>query len=495
MTSPLDTFLFKFRTLHDLQSGQQILEWDQQVMMPKQGIEQRSHELAALAQVVHEKLTDPELGELIQSLEEHPDLVPERRADLREARRSYERALKIPSTLVGKRTRSCALAQAAWEEAKHKNDFSIFRPHLERVLHLTREMARSLDDEHPYDALLDEFEPAMTEQALTSLFADLRIRLVKLLERIQGSTRRPDQRVLQRFFPKTAQEAFSRKVLDDMGYDLKAGRFDESAHPFTNGTFRDVRITTRYDEHFLSQALFGTIHEAGHALYEQGLSADRYRDPSGMYCSLSIHESQSRFWENLIGRSRSFWAHYYPLLQQTFAGVLDDVSLEGFYGAINVCEPSLIRVEADEITYNLHILLRFELESALISGALKVEDLPVAWNEKMGKLFGVTPRTDAEGVLQDVHWSVGVFGYFPTYTLGNLYSAQFMKTLRQDLPDLDTRVARGELAPIREWLNTRVHQHGRLYLPDELCKRVTGETLSSEAALSYLEVKYSELYF
>jgi carboxypeptidase Taq len=297
-----------------------------------------------------------------------------------------------------------------------------------------------------------------------------------------------------RTYPVAAQEALCRRMAADMGYDFEAGRLDRSAHPFTNGTFGDVRITTRYGETFLNMALFGTLHEAGHALYEQGLDAERYRNPSGQACSLGIHESQSRFWENLIGRSRPFWKRYYPELKKAFPGTLDDVDLERFYGAINVCEPSLIRVEADEVTYNLHIILRFELESALLSGDLRPADLPSAWREKSRALLGIEPPTDAEGALQDIHWSAGLVGYFPTYALGNLYGAQFLEAMRAEIPDLDARVERGDLLSPKAWLNEKIHVHGRRYLAPELCERVTGRPLSSGPLMAYLGKKFGEIY-
>jgi carboxypeptidase Taq len=282
--------------------------------------------------------------------------------------------------------------------------------------------------------------------------------------------------------------------MEDMGYDLTSGRLDRSAHPFTMGTLGDVRITTRYDERFLNMALFGTIHETGHALYEQGLDPSRFRDPAGCFCSMGIHESQSRFWENMVGRSKPFWAHYYPVLRETFPGVLDDVAPEDFYRAINVVAPSLIRVEADEVTYNLHIILRFELESAMISGELGVEDLPGAWNEKMQAFFGIRPPTDREGVLQDIHWSTGAIGYFPTYALGNLYAAQFAGKMREELPDVDEQVARGDLKAVKAWLNENIHRRGRLFLPQDLCRLVTGAPLTARHSIEYLNGKYGEIY-
>jgi carboxypeptidase Taq len=490
----LQQFYDKCWFLHDLTEAQQVLEWDQQVMMPNRGSEQRSRQLAALAEVAHLRLIDPALSDLIRDLSDRSDLEPDALADVREARRAHERAVKVPASLVAERARVCSLAQMAWVEARRADDFAAFLPHLREVLRLTREMAVAINSASPYDALLDEFEPGMTEAELSSLFSTLRDRLVPLLDQIRGAEHKPSRAVLHRRFPREGQEVFCRRVMGEMGYDLEAGRLDVSAHPFTSGTFGDVRITTRYDEHFLSSSLFGVIHEAGHGIYEQGLDPLRYRSPAGQACSLGVHESQSRFWENLIGRSRAFWSHYFPILQQTFAGTLEDVSLEEFYRAINVCEPSLIRVEADEVTYNLHIILRFELESALLKGQLEAGDLPQAWREKTQRLLGLTPPSDREGVLQDVHWSAGLIGYFPTYTLGNLYAAQFLAQLEKDVPDVLTQVARGQLRPIKQWLNHKVHVHGRRYLAADLCRQVTSAPLAVDPALEYLARKYGEIY-
>jgi carboxypeptidase Taq len=493
MASDQERFTEKCLVLHDLMEVQQLLEWDQQVMMPRKGAEQRGAHQAALARVVHERLADPALGDLIVSLEEK-DLADDARADLREAHRAWERAVKVPSSLVSERAMAVALAQEAWTAAKPAGDFAAFRPHLERVLALTREMASLLNPEHPYDALLEEYEPGMTEDELASVFAGLKARILPLLDRILGAASPPDASILARRYPVESQEAFCRAVAGDLGYDFEAGRLDRSAHPFTNGTFRDVRITTRYSETFLNMALFGTIHETGHALYEQGLDPERFRTPSGQACSLGIHESQSRFWENVIGRSRPFWSHYFPKLRRAFPGALDGVGEEDFYRAVNAVKPSLIRVEADEVTYNLHILLRFELESALLKGTLEPGDLPEAWRAGMKDLLGIEPPSDREGVLQDIHWSAGLVGYFPTYALGNLYGGQFLQALRSDLPDLDGRIAAGDFAPVRDWLRRKIHVQGRRHLAPELCARVTGRSLSADPLMAYLEAKFSDVY-
>jgi carboxypeptidase Taq len=494
MSDPLDPFYDRARQIFDLAQAQQALEWDQQVMMPPRGLEQRAQQLSALASVVHGLQADPGFGELIARLEAADGLPEEVRADVREARRAFDRAVKIPGRLVRERAEACALAQAAWVEARTASDFSHFRPHLERVVALTREQAEAIGTANRYDALLDDYEPGMTEARLGAIFLDLKGRLLPLLDAVRGAARHPDAGILARRFPVAGQHAFCLRLIEDMGFDLEAGRFDVSAHPFTNGTLNDVRLTTRYLEDCLPSAVFGTIHEAGHGLYEQGLDPARFRDPAGQACSMGIHESQSRFWENLIGRSRAFWSHYYGPLRAACPGVLDDVSLEAFHGAVNRVAPSLVRLEADEATYNLHIILRFELESDLMAGRAEVRDLPALWRARMKEYLGLEPAGDREGVLQDIHWSAGLIGYFPTYALGNLYGAQFLEQLRRDMPDLDQRVARGELGGVKAWLNRNIHVHGRRWTADELCRRVTGAELSAEPLMRHLQGRYAEVY-
>ena len=492
MSERLKPFYDHARAVFDLGQAQQALEWDQQVMMPPGGVEQRSHQLAALAAVVHGRVSDPAFGELIAGLEAEAELPEAACADVREARRAFDRAVKIPERLVQARAEACSLAQSAWERARAGNDFAAFRPHLERVVALTREQAAAVGG--GYDALLDDYEPGMTEAGLREVFTDLKAQLVPLLDAVRGASRRPDPALLTRRFPVAGQQAFCAAVLKDMGFDLQAGRFDVSAHPFTSGTLRDVRLTTRYLEDGLGSALFGTIHEGGHGLYEQGLDPDRYRDPAGQACSMGIHESQSRLWENLIGRSRAFWSHYYEPLRRACPGVLDGVAPDAFYAAVNAVAPSLVRVEADEATYNLHIILRFELESDLVAGRIEVRDLPALWGAGMKASLGLEPPDDRLGVLQDIHWSAGLFGYFPTYALGNLYAAQFMEQMKRDLPDLDAQVARGELGGVKGWLNRAIHVHGRIWTAPELCRRVTGTALSAEPLMRHLWGKCAEIY-
>ena len=494
MPAQLQQFYARTQRNFDLALAQQTLEWDQEVIMPPKGLGQRAKQLAALASAVHAGWTDPALGELLVDLEASTGLEEAARADVREARRTFDRAAKLPARLVQERAEAVSLAQAAWESARPRNDFASFQPHLERVVALTRELAEAVGGKRRYDALLDEFEPGMTEPELRTVFSELKGRLLPLLDAIKGAPRRPDPSILTRHFPVEGQRAFCLRLVRDLGFDLEAGRFDVSAHPFTNGTLGDVRLTTRYRENYLPCAVFGTLHETGHGLYEQGLDPDRYRNPAGQACSMGIHESQSRLWENLIGRSRAFWEHYYPPLRAAFPGVLDDVPMAAFHGAVNAVAPTLIRLEADEATYNLHIILRFELESELVAGRIEVRDLPELWRAKMQAYLGLLPEDDRTGVLQDIHWAAGLIGYFPTYTLGNLYGAQFLERLRQDLPDLDARVARGELRPAKEWLNRNLHVHGRRWSAQELCQRVTGAPLSVEPLMRHLWATYSDLY-
>ncbi len=491
MSDELVRFRELTRTIADLERTEWLLNWDRQVMMPPAGAEQRSQELAAQAGAVHEKVCAPELGALIEELEQAPPQGAEARADLREARRRHDRAVKVPAELVIEHARVCAMAQPAWEEARTRDDFQLFLPHLIRVLEVSREVATAVSDGGDlYDALLQEYEPGMTRAVLDPLLEALEQRLVPLLEQIARETPAEADEVLTRPFPVQAQEAFALSIARDMGFDTDAGRLDRSTHPFTSGHCQDVRITGRFSETRLASGLFAVIHEAGHALYQQGLDRERYRDPAGSYCSLGVHESQSRLWENMVARAPAFWSHYLPRLKRAFPGALDDVDLERFVAALNHVQATPIRVEADEATYNMHILLRYRLETAMLSGDLAPADLPGAWDEGMQRLLGITPASQRQGCLQDVHWAAGLIGYFPTYTLGNLLAAQLMLCVLRDLPDLDDQLARGDLLPLRRWLGDSIHRHGRTYLAPDLIQRATGAPLSAGPFLDYLETKY-----
>jgi carboxypeptidase Taq len=391
--------------------------------------------------------------------------------------------------------KATAEGETAWERTRPSGDWEAFKPFLVTVVALKREEAQALGyAAEPYDALLDDFEPGETAAALAPLLGELRMSLLKVLEAVQGSARRPQAEVVRRHFQVEAQDRFARLAAQAVGYDFAGGRLDPTAHPFMEGIGPgDVRITTRFDEHYFCPAFFGVLHETGHALYDQGLPADHWGTPRGNTVSLGIHESQSRLWENLVGRSLGFWRFFYPRAQETF-GVLQDVPLQTFYFAVNEVTPSLIRTEADEVTYNLHILLRFELERALMNGDLEVPDLPEAFNDKMNAYLGLTPPGPGQGVMQDIHWSAGLFGYFPTYTLGNLYAAQFYARAEAELGPLEAGFARGDFAPLLTWLREKIHFQGHRLWARPLVREVTGEELTPRYLVRYLQGKFGALY-
>ncbi len=470
-----------------------ILAWDQEVIMPPRGAEFRAQQRATLAGISHSRLVDPALSELLDELE-NEDLQELDRASLREMRRQHEKAIRVPETLVRELEEISSIAYEHWVRARRDSDFSVFEPWLSRIIELKREEARCLAlTDSAYETLMDEFEPAAKESQLEAVFSKIRPRLIELLHRIEGSPVRPKN--LEGVYPVKEQDAFGRKILTSVGFDWKAGRLDTSPHPFCVGlTPNDVRITTRHTENDFSRALFGMIHEGGHGLYEQGLDEANYGLPVCDSTSLGMHESQSRLWENQIGRSRSFWEHWYPELRKAFPGQLDHLSLDDFVLAINRVSPSLIRVEADEVTYGLHIIMRYEIEKKLISEEINAPDLPDVWDSKMEEYLGIRSSNAADGVLQDTHWSQGLIGYFPTYLLGNLYGAQLLNTASQEIPDLDSHVRSGNMLGLKEWLRVNVHHPGRTLSASDLISKITGEDLSADYFLDYLDEKYSELY-
>ena len=492
--------------IQHLNSAASLLSWDQETYMPPGGGAARADQIATLQTLAHDKLISPEIEARIgRWVDPATGQVQDQTGDpwdepsrvlLREVWRDFSRAKKLPSDFVTRLGRECALAQQVWTEARTKNDFKMFLPNLRRVVALKREEAEYLGyTATPYDALLDHYEPGATVAQLRPLFAALKARLVPLLERVTASSAKIDDSVLFRSYDTQRQVDFGKLVLTAMGYDFNRGRLDLSAHPFTTSFHpTDVRVTTRVYEKELPACLFSCIHEGGHGLYDQGLDPDRYGTPLGDSLSLGIHESQSRLWENCVGRSRPFWRCFYPMLQQVFPEQLGDVGLDRFYGVINRVRPSLIRVEADELTYNLHIMLRFEIEQDLLEGRTAVEDLPDVWNERMKSYLGIVPERDADGVLQDVHWSLGAIAYFPTYTLGNLYAVQFYDQAMMELPSLDSEIEAGRLTVLTRWLNQKIHRWGRTFTADQLVLRVTGKPLSPEPFLTYLEKKFGELY-
>ena len=492
MNGTKERFYKTYWDIHGLMEAQQVLEWDQQVMMPVKGNDQRAGSVSALAKIIHEKLTSSEMGELIEAFGAAGGDEWDR-ANFREAKRGFDRQRKIPSELIAEKSRACAIAQSIWEKTKPGSDFEAFLPHLDRVISITREIARLGNSEEPYDYLLDDYELGMTVRELDPLFESLK---KSIRERISKYSRAAidTDRVLGRKVPGDIQEKIGRFFLGEMGLDMKAARLDVSAHPFTSGTMNDVRLTTRYKENYLPTSLFGVLHEGGHALYEQGLDPEHFRDPAGQACSLGIHESQSRFWENLVGRSRAFWEKYHPIIVKETGVAFAGTTADEFYRAVNVVKPSFIRVEADEVTYNLHIILRYEIEKGLINGGIRTADLPEVWNAKFSDLFGMAPPSHNLGVMQDVHWSVGLIGYFPTYSLGNLYSAQIAKAMESDLGGLDTLISGGRLPEVKNYMRDKVHRHGKLYPPRDLIRKITGNPPSAEPFLEYLSGKYDPLF-
>lgn len=485
----------RFRDFRLLESIGAIVGWDQHTYMPVKGGDHRAEQMGLLAKLGHEKLTAPRLGELLASLEKAP-LDETQTVNVREIRRTYDRAVKMPAKLVEEIARTVSAAQNVWAEARKNSQFSAFAPWLDKIVTLKREEAKAVGYKvSPYDALLDEFEPGATAAEITRVFAELRADLVPLVGAIVASGRKPRADILTREYAVDRQHIFGQAAAAAIGFDFQAGRLDTTVHPFCSGIGPgDCRLTTRYHPRELNQGLFGILHEAGHGIYEQGLDPAHFGTPAGSFCSLGIHESQSRLWENQVGRGQAFWEHFLPRLKQTFPGVVDDVTLDEFVFAVNNVEKSFIRVEADEATYNMHIILRFELEQALLTGDLKPIDVPGAWNEKFRQMLDITPPNDAQGCLQDIHWSMGGLGYFPTYTLGNLYAAQFMQKAREDLGDLDADFRMGRFDRLKGWLNEKIHRPGQRHRAGELCQRVTGKPLSHKPLMAYLRGKYGPLY-
>lgn len=500
----------KIRTLADelygltreitvLASCSAILEWDERTYMPPGGSENRANQSALLAGIVHDKFTSPRIGEIINELIAaglDPEADSVDAANLREIKRAYDKAIKVPKSLVEELSRTVIKSQRAWQDARQKSDFPSFKPWMEKVVKLKREEAEAIGYEGtPYNAMLDNFEPGASTEHIAEVFAGLRDELVELVGRINSSPNRPDTSIITCDYPIDRQEEFGKEASNAIGFDFDSGRLDLTVHPFCIGIgIGDTRITTRYSKNHFPQAFFGILHESGHGIYEQGLPSEHYGTPCGETVSLGIHESQSRMWENMVGRSRPFWKHFFPKAKKTFPIALKGVKLDQFYFAINDVRPSFIRVEADEATYNMHILLRFEIESAFFNGELEIGDLPGAWNEKFEKYFGIRPENDAQGCLQDVHWSSGMVGYFPTYTLGNLFAAQFFAKAKEDLGELDAQFAAGDFKPLLGWLRENIHGHGLRYRADDLVQRVTGKPLSHKPLMDYLFAKFGELY-
>jgi carboxypeptidase Taq len=495
----------KYTKLHELiaevvniNHSAALLGWDQQTYMPPGAAEERGYMRATLAKLSHDKFTSDEIGSLLADLKkELPNLDPdsEEYRIIKVTARDYEKETRVPGEFVAEFEQVTTLAQQAWLEARGKSDFSIFQPHLEKILEMSKRYVGFFPpSDHPYDILLDNFEPGMKTADVKSIFEALRPQQVELVKAVAD---RPqvDDSFLHVDYDEKTMLAFSEEVATTFGYDFKRGRQDKSAHPFTQSMGPDdVRITTRFDPQNPFGLLFGTMHETGHALYEQGVGHTWSRTMIENGASFALHESQSRMWENLVGRSLPFWEHFYPRAQELFPKQLRKIKLDKFYKGINKIQPSLIRVEADEATYNLHIMLRLELEIAMIEGKVSVKDLPELWNTKMQEYLGVTPPNDAKGVLQDIHWSGGMMGYFSTYALGNLVSVQLWDRFLEINPELEDQIRKGDFSALLSWLRVKIHQYGRKYEPQELVERVTKSRIDAAPYVRYLNKKYHAIY-
>lgn len=490
-----DKYTSHLRKIADINFASAVLNWDQETYMPPKGAEFRAQQLATLAGVSHELSISEELGRVLDELNKDATLDEKQKRNVKQSLKDYNDRKKYTTAFVEKMSRTVSESFVAWQEAKKQDDFGIFAPKLSQLLDLKKQECEILGyKDHPYDALLDQYEPGAKTAELNTLFADVRMQLVDFVKQIAARPQNNDK-FMYMHYRKDTQWDFGIELLKQMGYDFDSGRQDLSTHPFTtNFSSQDVRVTTRISETNLNEMIWSCIHEGGHALYEQGLPASEYGLPSGEYISLGIHESQSRLWENNVGRSLPYWKANFPKLRAMFPDNLADVTEKDFYKAMNIVQPSLIRTNADELTYHFHILIRFEIEKALMEGAIDVKDLPSYWNSKYKEYLGVDVPSDAQGVLQDIHWSHGSFGYFPTYSLGSFYAAQFYAQARKDIQGLEAEIENGNMAPLLKWLRENIHRYGKFYKADELCERLTGEKLNFSYFMNYARKKYSELY-
>lgn len=494
-----NTALEQFKELDEkithLSTVSALVGWDQKVMAPKKGRMLFSKASSTLETEIFKLMISKEMGELLEELSsEHFDEVIQAR--IRERKFTYDKYKSIPANLYREYATLTAEANHIWEEARANNDFAHYLPYLERIINMKKKFVELYGYEgHPYNALLDEYEPGLSVEKLDPLFTDLRKVSVELLKKIKNSPNQTPVEIFEQSYSVENQKKFNQYLLPIIGFDMEAGRLDETVHPFAQPmNTGDVRITTRYLENNVRSAIFGTIHEAGHGIYEQNINKELEGTVLREGTSFGIHESQSRFLENMVGRSKEFWSHFFPTLQTYFPEQLNNVTLDDFYRAINTVTPSFIRVEADELTYNLHIMIRYEIEKGLIAGDFNASDLPTIWNNKMEEYLGIVPDSDSNGVLQDVHWSFGGLGYFPSYTLGNLYAAQILNKIKQDIPEFYQSIASGSFETINNWLHTNIHQYGKLVSPNELIVKVTGEELNAKYLTEYLTTKYSQIY-
>jgi len=509
MTEPLilnyKKLVKKVKTILILQSATSVIHWDMETMMPPGAINLRSQQLALLTRIAHKMSTDPEIGKLLEEIMEHPEndklnAVQQRNVYL--IKKNYYEQTKLPEDLVAEIAKQQAITVDVWKKAKATKNFSMFKPKLEKLVDLKKKAAEILMDVKetatPYDALIDIYEPKTSSETINKIFRNLREGLFSIIKKCDAVSKQPDVSILKRRVPIDTQRKISKTIAGFVGYDVESrearGRIDETEHPFTTGYYDDVRVTTHYYEENFTSAIFSTLHECGHALYDQNLNPEWMFQPVGTPCSMGFHESQSRFVENIIGRSHEFWIYFLPKLKKLAGNVLSNVDLDAFVFAINQVRPSKIRVEADEVTYGLHVIIRFNLEQDLFADKITVTELPEAWNQSYKDYLGVDIENNSEGVMQDTHWASGMYGYFPSYTLGNIYSGQILAAMEKDLLEWKNQIAQGNFQDIRQWLIKNIHSYGDLYDPSDLIRKTSGEELSIKPYLSYLNQKYSKLY-
>ncbi len=483
------------RKIADIQYASAVLNWDQETYMPSKGATFRAQQLSTLAGIGHELATSKELGKLLHLLSTDNSLSEKEKRNIKQSLKTFNENKKYTTEFVQELSKTISETFQAWHKAKADNNFAVYAPHLEKLVTLKREESKLLGDfAHPYDALLNQFEPGLKTADLEVLFTDVREQLVTFVKKIAAKPQNNDA-FMYLYYDREMQWDLGLNLLKQMGFDFESGRQDASSHPFTtNFSPEDVRITTRINEQDINEMIWSCIHEGGHALYEQGLPSEEYGMPSSEYISLGIHESQSRLWENNVGRSLQYWKANYPKLQDAFPENLKSVSVQSFYKAMNIVKPSLIRTSADELTYHFHVLIRFEIEKALIEGLIEVKDLPSYWNLKYKEYLGIEVPDDSSGVLQDIHWSHGSFGYFPTYSLGSFYAAQFWVQAKKEIEELENEIEKGNMKPLLDWLREKVHRHGKFYSAEELCIEITGEKLNFKYFMDYASIKYSKLY-
>ncbi|TFG25911.1 MAG: carboxypeptidase M32 [Promethearchaeota archaeon] len=493
---PLTKLKEHFAEINKLRNIRALLNWDQQIYMPNDSNRIRSEQIALIQGTIHDKLISNKTRRLLELSYKAKNLTLIEQAFIREAKREYEIAIKVPNRLIRRMAKAASLGQQAWEKSKIKNDFNIFKPYLERIIEIKREYAKKLDSGSTlYDALLDLYEPRISSEWLTRIFNKLKTEILDVFKKIKSSKEQPDPSILRKTYDPKKQLKFIVEMLHKLDFNFNIGRLDKSMHPFTsNISSMDTRITTNFKENFLPTGIFGALHEYGHAIFDMNFMDPIKDSILADGCSFGFHESQSQLWENIIGHSKQFWDYWYPILQNYFPEHLAHYPGDEFYRSINSVQPSFIRVDADEITFNLHILLRFELEKAIINDNLPISDLPELWNLKMEELIGIVPPNDSKGILQDVHWSEGIFGYFPSYILGNLYSAQIYYNLLKNHSQIHRDIKSGQYNNLISYLKQNIYQYGKIYRPDDLIKKITGESLNPEYFTKYLRQKYFQIY-